>query len=134
MWQILLVEDNRGDVLLIRQALAEHRIEHQLHVAKDGGEALTFFAHMGELGQVPCPDVLLLDLNLPKVEGAQVLLAFRQHPACGQTPVIVVTSSDTSKDRMRLHQLGVSRYFRKPLDLADFLQLGAVVREVVTMR
>ena len=134
MLQIMLVEDNRSDVLLVRQALAKHQLEHELQVARDGAEALDLLAQMGQPGQAPCPHVLLLDLNLPKVDGPQVLQAFRQHPACGQTPVIVVTSSDASKDRERLNQLGISHYFRKPLDLEAFLQLGAVVREALASR
>lgn len=129
--QILLAEDNIGDVLLVRQALAEHRIVHELHVVKDGAEALAWMAQMGTPGPVPCPDLVLLDLNLPKVDGAQVLSEFRQHPACARTPVIVVTSSDATRDRARLDSLAIARYFRKPVDLEAFLQLGAVVREVV---
>jgi len=69
-------------------------MQHEPYVANDGPEALALIAHRGQPGQAPCPDILLLDLNLPKVDGPQVLVAFRQHPACGQTPVIVVTSSN----------------------------------------
>ena len=128
MRQILLVEDNPGDVFLVQQALEEHQIEHKLQVAKDGAEALDLLARMG---QPPCPDFLLLDLNLPKVDGSQVLTAFRQHPQCAETPVIVVSSSDALRDRTRLTALGIAHYFRKPTDLEAFLHLGAVVREVV---
>ena len=81
MLHILLAEDNFGDVLLVEQALTEHQIDHELHVVKDGDEALQFLDRMGEAGGPPCPDVLLLDLNLPKVEGPQVLQEFRKHPA-----------------------------------------------------
>jgi CheY-like chemotaxis protein len=128
---ILLAEDNRGDVLLVRQALEQHQIEHELHVVKDGAEALTFITRMGKHGEAPCPDVLLLDLNLPKVDGPHVLREFRRHPAGAQTPVIVVSSSDRPKDRARVADLGISRYFRKPTDLDAFMRLGAVVREVI---
>lgn len=131
MKQILLAEDNPGDVLLVQRALEEHGIEHELQVAKDGAEALTYLARMGQPGQPPCPDLLLLDLNLPKVDGPQVLTKFRQHPECAQTPVIIVSSSEALRERTRLAALGIARYFRKPLDLTEFLQLGAVVREVV---
>ena len=131
MRQILLAEDNPGDVFLVQQALEEHQIEHKLQVAKDGAEALDMLARMGQPGQPPCPDLLLLDLNLPKVDGSQVLTKFRQHPQCAQTPVIVVSSSDAIRDQTRLTALGIAHYFRKPTDLAAFLQLGAVVREVV---
>lgn len=131
MIRILLAEDNVADVILVQHALAEYRIAHELHLAKDGAEALAFLARLGRPGQPPCPDLLLLDLNLPKVDGAQVLTKFRQHPECARTPVIIVTSSDAERDRARLAALGIARYFRKPTDLAAFLPLGAVVREVV---
>jgi CheY-like chemotaxis protein len=129
--QILLAEDNLGDILLVEQALEEHHLPHQLHVVRDGAEALEFVAHMGESGGAPCPDVLLLDLNLPKVDGPEILAEFRKHPQCARTPVIVVTSSDAHTDRVRMGELGIANYFRKPSDLDAFLELGAIVREVV---
>jgi CheY-like chemotaxis protein len=128
---ILLAEDNPGDVLLVRQALEEHRIQHELHVVKDGGEALDYLKRMGKSDEPPCPDLILLDVNLPKADGTEILTEFRKHPECRHTPVIVVTSSDTQKDRAQMTELGVQRYFKKPSDLNSFLQLGAVVREVV---
>lgn len=128
---VLLAEDNRGDVLLVRKALEEHRIEHELHVVRDGREALSYVARMGKPGQPPCPDVMLLDLNLPAADGVDVLSEFRLHPECTHTPVIAVTSSDAPKDRARMADLGVSYYFRKPSDFDDFMCLGAIVREVV---
>jgi CheY-like chemotaxis protein len=128
---ILLAEDNPGDVLLVQEALAEHRVAHELHIVRDGGEALAFVAQMGQPGGTPCPDLLLMDLNLPKVDGSEVLSEFRKHPACAHTPVIVVTSSDAQRDRARMAQLGIARYFRKPSDLNAFLNLGAIVREVI---
>ena len=134
MLHILLAEDNFGDVLLVKQALTEHQIDHELHVVKDGDEALQFLERMGEAGEPPCPDVLLLDLNLPKVDGPQVLQEFRKHPACAQTPVIVVTSSDAPTDRKRVKALGATAYFRKPSELSEFMRLGAVVKEVVDGR
>lgn len=130
MLRILLAEDNPGDVLLVRQALEEYQIPHELFVVEDGAKALEFVARMGRPGEAPCPDVILLDVNLPKVDGPQVLRAFRKHPECGQTPVIVVSSSDAPKDRERMAKLGIARYFRKPLDFDAFLKLGALVREV----
>jgi two-component system, chemotaxis family, response regulator Rcp1 len=129
--QILLAEDNDGDVMLVEQALTEHGIDHELYVVKDGDEALEYVAAMGNGDGPPCPDVLLLDLNLPKVDGPQVLERFRKHPACAQTPVIVVTSSDAPKDRQRVKALGANAYFRKPSDLTEFMALGALVKEVV---
>ena len=132
MLRILLAEDNAGDVLLVRQALEEHHIEHELHVVRDGAAALDYLARMGEPGQVPCPDIILLDLNLPKVEGPEILRNFRQHPKCAHTPVVVVTSSDARSDRVRMAELGISHYFKKPSDLDAFLELGGIVRDVTS--
>jgi CheY-like chemotaxis protein len=128
---ILLAEDNLADVLLVRKALDEYEIPHDLHVVRDGEEALAFIQHMGEPNGIPCPDVVLLDLNLPKLDGPEVLTQFRKHPQCALTPVIVISSSDAHRDRERMASLGISRYFRKPSDLDEFLRLGAIVREVV---
>ena len=127
--QILLAEDNEGDVLLVQQALAKHQIDHTLHVVCDGDEALKFFASIGH--GLPCPDVLLLDLNLPKVDGGEVLERFRKHPACTKTPVIIVTSSNAPQDRKRVELLGANAYFRKPSDLHEFMILGTVIKDVV---
>ncbi len=130
MLNILLAEDNVGDVLLVEEALLEHQIENKLHVVRDGADALRFIAQMGKPGELPCPDLMLLDLNLPKIKGHQVLSELRQHTTCAQTPVIVVSSSDAEKDREMMAQLGVSDYFRKPSDFEAFMLLGAVVRRV----
>jgi len=127
-FNILLAEDNLGDVLLVQEALAAHDISHELFVVRDGGEALQFVARMGTAGHAPCPDLMLLDLNLPKVDGSAVLAEFRKHPECIQTPVVVISSSDAPKDRERMNALGVAHYFRKPSDLEAYLELGSVVK------
>jgi len=130
--RIFLAEDNRADVVLIREALlAVHSVEYELFVAKDGEEALNLVAHMGEPGEMPCPDLLLLDLNLPRVDGIEILRNFRQHPQCVRTPVIIVTSSDMPRERESAAALGISRYFRKPASLDAFMELGAVIKEIV---
>jgi CheY-like chemotaxis protein len=130
---ILLAEDNNGDVFLIQQALQEHHIDHALHVVRDGGEALDFVLRMGT-PDVPCPDLILLDLNLPKVEGTQVLGAIRKRPECSDTPVIVVTSSDAPMDKERVAKLGITSYFKKPFDLDEYMQLGATVSQALGAR
>lgn len=126
-----MAEDNQGDVLLVKQALQVHHISHELYVAKDGAEAIEYVAKMGTSGYPPCPDVMLLDLNLPKIDGSDVLKEFRKHRSCLSTPVIVVTSSDSQKDRNRMAGLGVTHYFRKPSDLDDFMKLGEIVLQVI---
>jgi CheY-like chemotaxis protein len=127
---ILLLEDNPGDILLVQKALQKHHIRNRLHVIRDGEEALAYVARIGQPGGEPMPDLVLLDLNLPKADGGQILSAVRQHPGCARVPVIIVSSSATLRDQARMAQLGVARYFRKPLDFDEFMQLGAVVREV----
>jgi CheY-like chemotaxis protein len=93
--KILLAEDNPGDVLLVQEALQEHQIEHQLHVVEDGAKALEYLSQLGKSTGAPCPDVLLLDLNLPKVDGTQVLAEFRKHPECvtADNHILTVISS-----------------------------------------
>jgi CheY-like chemotaxis protein len=130
MKHILLAEDNVGDVMLVQEALAAHHVENTLHVVTDGQEALDFVASMGEEQSAPCPDLVLLDMNLPKADGATVLAAFREHKACTNTPVIIVSSSNSSKDRNRVAALGVNHYFQKPPDFDEFMKLGKVVKEV----
>jgi CheY-like chemotaxis protein len=129
--QILVAEDNYADVILFQEALQYHHIEHQLYIAADGQAALDFVARIGTSPATPCPDVMLLDLNLPKVDGPAILQEFRKHPECEHTPVIVVTSSDADKDRAKVAAFQVTRYFRKPSDFDAFMELGAIVREVV---
>ena len=129
--QILVAEDNEADVILVQEALAYHQIEHEIHVLPDGRAALDYVARMGRSGEPPCPDVLLLDLNLPKADGTTVLQEFRKHPECEHTPVIVVTSSGAERDRGKVAAFQVTRYFRKPSDFEAFMELGATVREVV---
>jgi CheY-like chemotaxis protein len=131
MKHILLAEDNMGDVNLVKEALAVYHIENILHVVTDGQEALEFVAGMGEAQSAPCPDVMLLDMNLPKADGFAVLAAFREHKACARTPVIIVSSSNSPKDRSRVAALGVNHYFRKPPDFDEFMKLGEMVKEVL---
>lgn len=128
---VFLAEDSRGDILLVEEALEKFRVSYDLYIARDGGEALDYVARMGQADGVPCPDIIMLDLNLPKADGIAVLTAFRKHPECANTPVIVISSSDAPKDRERVRALGAARYFRKPSDLDQFLELGAVVRDVL---
>jgi chemotaxis family two-component system response regulator Rcp1 len=129
--KILLAEDNGADVLLVREALEEHGIKHELHVVQDGAEAISWVSQIGLPGCTGCPDLLLLDLNLPKVDGFEILQAFRKRRECSETPVIVVTSSNSPKDRARTAALGVNYYFTKPTDFNEFMKLGGLVQQVL---
>jgi CheY-like chemotaxis protein len=128
--QILLAEDNRADVLLVSEALEFHALKYELHVASDGLEAATYIEEIDSARGVPCPDLLLVDLNLPKKDGFEVLRVFRSHPLCASNPVIVISSSGAPKERERIAELN-AHFFRKPADFDEFMELGAVVRKVV---
>jgi len=130
--RVLVAEDNEGDVFLVKEALRFHNLEFQLHVAPDGLAAMRYVEDLGLTPEAPCPDVFLLDLNLPKVDGHDVLNALRAHPRCSRVPVIIVTSSDAPKDRERAELLGATHYFRKPCDLTEFMALGAIIREAIS--
>ena len=129
--QILVVEDNEADVMLFHEALMHYRIEHQLNHVADGQAALDYVTRIGTGSECPCPDVVLLDLNLPKADGLTVLEQLRQHPQGERVPVIVVTSSDAERDRARVAAYDATRYFRKPSDFDAFIELGAVVRDML---
>jgi CheY-like chemotaxis protein len=128
---VLLAEDNRGDALLVSEALVAHNIPHELQIASNGAEAIDFVARMGQPGEALCPDILLLDLNLPRVDGREVLREFRLHPACVTTPVIILSSSDRPSDRDAVRALGATRYFRKPTRFDAFMELGAIVKDAI---
>jgi CheY-like chemotaxis protein len=127
---ILVAEDNRADVLLIKEALLTHAIPHELQLMHDGAQAMRFLSTMGKPEGGPCPDVVLLDINLPKVEGWDVLREFRKHPNCITTPVIIMSSSDATKDQEKMAAMNVTRYFQKPSDFDQFMKLGQVILEV----
>jgi len=126
---ILLAEDNQADVYLVRKSLEEHGVGHELRTVKDGEDALRLIAEMGS--GIRCPELVLLDLNLPKVGGSEVLERLRENPECAHVPVIVLTSSDSPDDRGDTVRLGARAYFRKPMQLDAFLQLGELVRRIL---
>jgi CheY-like chemotaxis protein len=132
--RIFLAEDNPGDVELVREALREHHIEHELTLARDGMAAKSYIERLAAAPDSPLPDLLLLDLNLPKAEGHELFSMFRANPRCTHTLVIVVTSSNAPRDRERAEALGAAHYFRKPSDLAAFLELGSVIRKLAEER
>jgi chemotaxis family two-component system response regulator Rcp1 len=133
--KILLAEDNSGDVYLVRRALQKHQIDHDLTVVEDGEAAMRYLDATGSSGDAnECPDLILLDLNLPRRSGSQILERLKSNPACRSAPVIVLTSSDSPHDRANAIRLGAVRYFCKPTDLAGFMSLGKVVSDVISRR
>ncbi len=129
--QIMLAEDSALDLFLVEEALKHHHIPCVLHGCKDGVMALRYLEQVGS-HELPCPDLVLLDLHLPAVDGPEILTALRQHPTCARVPVIVTTSSDAPKDRATMTALGISHYFQKPKDLVGFMDLGRIILEVAT--
>ena len=127
--RILLAEDNDGDVFLVRRALEKRGISHELVVAHNGEQALDWLDST-ETMQL-APELILLDLNLPRIDGAQLLSHIRKSDRFSRTPVIVLTSSDSPKDRQMALELGANLYFRKPTDLKSFMDLGRIVEETL---
>jgi CheY-like chemotaxis protein len=129
---ILLAEDNDGDVFLVRRALEKRGLSHELVVAHNGEEAMLWLnANAGQEERHVTPNLILLDLNLPRVDGGQLLSHIRKTDTFSRTPVIVLTSSDSPKDRQMAMDLGANLYFRKPTDLASFMDLGRIVEEAL---
>ena len=121
--RLLLVEDNPGDVRLTREALKEGKIRNNLHVARDGVEALAFLRREGEHADAPRPDVVLLDLNLPRKDGREVLTEVKNDPALRQIPVVILTSSQAEEDICRAYDLHANCYITKPVDLDQFIRV-----------
>jgi CheY-like chemotaxis protein len=128
--QILLIEDNPADVELIRESLEEHCVSCDLLVIGSGEEACSFFDGIAA-GQHPCPDLFVIDLNLPRKPGVEVLAYLREKKTCQHIPVVVLTSSGSQKDKDAVARFLPSRYIQKPSRLEDFLEIGAEFRKLL---
>lgn len=128
---IFMAEDNPADVYLIRHVLKESGIDFQLKVAADGKQALSFLCGEGSFDETSMPALILLDLNLPKHDGTEILERIRRDRAFASVPVIILTSSDSPKDRLTATELGATCYLRKPSSLNEFMAVGAVIKEVL---
>lgn len=126
-----MVEDNRADVYLIEEALTEGGVVAQTAVVEDGQAATEFLERSGERDAPPCPDLVLLDLNLPKKSGDEVLAYIRSTGKCKHVKVIIVTSSDASVDRQMAQDLRADAYFRKPSTYSEYMRLGSIVRDLL---
>jgi len=120
---ILLVEDNPGDVRLTREAFEEGQIANNLHVATDGVEALEFLHQRGDHVDAPRPDIILLDLNLPRKNGDEVLAEIDDDPVLSRIPVIVLTSSEAEEDVVQSYELQANAYLTKPVDPTEFIEI-----------
>lgn len=125
--EILLVEDNPGDARLTQEALHEGKIRNNLHHVRDGVEALAFLKRESEFAKAPKPDLVLLDLNLPRKDGREVLAEMKQDPRLRTIPVVVLTTSEAENDIVRSYELHANCYITKPVGLEQFI---AIVREI----
>ncbi len=128
---ILVAEDNSADVQLVKVALEEHSVAHTLHVVCDGAGVMEFFDRTDSESDSPCPELVLLDMHLPKSSGTEILARVRRSPRCGDVPVIVMSSLASPEDFAEISRLGATRYFEKPLSLDGFLKLGALIKQIL---
>jgi CheY-like chemotaxis protein len=125
--EVLLVEDDPGDELMTREAFEENKIGNRLHVARDGEEALDFLYQRGEHADAPKMDLVLLDLNLPKYDGRQILEQIRSDPELTHTPVVILTTSSSEEDILRSYKLHANAFVTKPVDVNQFI---SAVRQI----
>ncbi len=121
--EILLVEDNEGDVGLIEEVFEEAKIRNNLHVAEDGEEAMLYLHGEGKFSGSPRPDIILLDLNLPKKDGREVLREIKEDNNLRNIPVVILTTSNAEKDILRAYDLHANAYINKPLDFDQFINV-----------
>lgn len=125
--EILLVEDNPGDVRLTREALEDCKMRNTLYVVEDGEEALAFLYKKGKYAKAPQPDLILLDLNLPKKDGKEVLSEIKANPGLRRIPVVILTTSKAEEDILKTYDLHANCYITKPVDFDQFI---SVVRKI----
>ena len=121
--EILLVEDNPGDVRLTEIALKEGKLINNLHVARDGVEAMEFLNRKGQFAEAPVPDIILLDLNLPRKDGREVLEEIKGDRLLRRIPVVVLTTSESDQDILNAYDLHANSYIAKPVDLDRFIKV-----------
>ena len=121
--QILLIEDSIAEVELTREALIDAKVANQLHVATDGEQALEFVRSQGSFAEAPRPDLIILDLNLPRKDGREVLAELKEDPDLARIPVVVMTTSDSERDVLAAYDHHVNAYIRKPVDLERFVEV-----------
>ncbi|MFI6296221.1 response regulator [Nonomuraea sp. NPDC050790] len=125
--EVLLVEDDQGDILLTREAFELNKVQNRLHVVNDGEQALAFLRREEGYENVPRPDLVLLDLNLPRMDGMEVLQEVKADAALRSIPVVILTTSEAEEDIVRSYQLHANAYVTKPVDFDQFIR---VVRQI----
>jgi CheY-like chemotaxis protein len=124
---VLLVEDDPGDILLVREAFEDNKLNNTLHVVNDGEQAVRFLRREGEHADAPVPDLVLLDLNLPRMDGREVLGVIKADEELRRIPVVVLTTSEAEEDIVRSYSLHANAYVTKPVDFERFID---VVRQI----
>ena len=124
---VLLVEDDPGDVLMTREAFGQHKISNELHVVTDGEQALQFLRRTGDYADAPRPGLILLDLNLPRRDGLEVLAEVKADPVLKVIPVVILTTSQAQQDVLRSYTLHANAYVSKPVDFETFME---VIRQI----
>jgi CheY-like chemotaxis protein len=124
---VLVVDDNAADIALLNAVFRDLALQHRLHVAQDGVEALSFLHREGRHAHAPRPDIILLDLNLPKLHGRDVLQQLKQHDALRSIPVMVLSSSAAESDVVESYARGANAYLVKPFQLDDFVDMIRVL-------
>ena len=127
--EILLVEDNPGDVRLTQEAVREAKIRNTLNVVNDGEQAIAYVRRQGEFADRPRPDLILLDLNLPRKDGREVLQDLKCDPDLHRIPVVVLTSSEAEQDILRTYDLYANAYVTKPVDLEQFMRVVSSIQD-----
>ena len=127
MIEVLLVEDDPGDVLMTEEAFAEYKVANRLTVVADGESAMRYLRKEGEHAGAATPDLVLLDLNLPRMDGREVLAELKEHPELRRIPVVVLTTSEAEEDILRSYNLHANAYVTKPVDFERFI---SVVRKI----
>ncbi len=130
MLNLLLAEDNLPDALVVREAIRAEKLPLEVHIVADGEKAVDFIARAEQDPDAPCPHLLLLDLNLPRIDGFEVLRRLRASDKFKDIPVLVITSSDSPSDRSQAARLGAA-YFRKPVMYDEFLKIGTFLRQFI---
>jgi CheY-like chemotaxis protein len=124
---VLLVEDDPGDILMTREAFEHHKIQNKLHVVTDGEQALQYLHQTGEYTKAPRPGLILLDLNLPRRAGLEVLAELKEDPGLRVIPVVILTTSQAEEDILRSYSLHANAYVSKPVDFERFMD---VIRQI----
>ncbi|HYC28680.1 MAG TPA: response regulator [Chitinophagaceae bacterium] len=126
--RILLVEDNEGDIVLTMEALKQAKIRNEIDVARDGEEAMQYLRNEGPFADVPSPDIILLDINLPKMDGTEVLSVIKNDEVLKVIPVIMLTTSDAERDVMKSYYNHANCYITKPVDLDKFMEVVQAIK------